>query len=474
MMNLSKPNFPHRSRGVATPGRLDLPPRLGIAIATLGVAALIAGCGSSGSSTIAVGSESPAATSLVEKTPVSTTGTTPTSGPLATEPTITPPKGPAPTKLVTKEIVPGTGAEAKAGESVTVNYVGALYSSGKGVQRIVGNERTLHLHARRGPGHQGLGPGRRRHARGGQARADHSLRTGLRRERVAAQDPAELAVDLHRRPAVRIKAGATSRFARLAAAALAAGAAATGAAGCGGHRTRPAALRVERVDLVQLAHVLQQLQAPTVAEVAAARVLWPSLAGGLPRAVAPALHVEVAAVERRAAALTLPAEVTTEGSVTGPAAELAGMLKSYVRLTQRGWQYLATALGAGSGITVTHAKAHAHHAARRAGGNATPAPGRGGGAAVARGAAPAARGAGVSTAAARFLRANAALYIYCVYDGHWDLSLIGKVVQSAYGDLGGPSAFGASLTPSQVEALARAYSIPAARLEPHPAPSVVV
>ncbi len=131
MMNLSKPNFPHRSRDFATRGRLDLPPRLGIAIATLGAAALIAGCGSSGSSTIAVGNESPAAASVVEKTPVSTTGTTPTSGPLATEPTITPPKGPAPTKLVTKEIVPGTGAEAKAGESVTVNYVGALYSSGK-------------------------------------------------------------------------------------------------------------------------------------------------------------------------------------------------------------------------------------------------------------------------------------------------------------------------------------------------------
>ena len=32
---------------------------------------------------------------------------------------------------MTKEIITGTGAEAKAGESVTVNYVGALYSNGK-------------------------------------------------------------------------------------------------------------------------------------------------------------------------------------------------------------------------------------------------------------------------------------------------------------------------------------------------------
>jgi peptidylprolyl isomerase len=106
-------------------------PRLGLGLATLGTAALIAGCGSSGSSTITVGNESSAANAVVEKTTEPTTGTTPTTGPLATEPTITPPKGPAPTTLVTKEIVKGTGAEAKAGESVTVNYVGALYSSGK-------------------------------------------------------------------------------------------------------------------------------------------------------------------------------------------------------------------------------------------------------------------------------------------------------------------------------------------------------
>jgi peptidylprolyl isomerase len=104
------------------------PPRLGLALATLGTAALIAGCGSSGSSTITVGNESSAANAVIEHT---TTPTTPTSGPLATEPTITAPKTPAPTTLVVKEIVKGTGAEAKAGESVTVNYVGALYKTGK-------------------------------------------------------------------------------------------------------------------------------------------------------------------------------------------------------------------------------------------------------------------------------------------------------------------------------------------------------
>jgi peptidylprolyl isomerase len=41
------------------------------------------------------------------------------------------PSGGTPPKLVTKEIIVGTGPEAKAGDSVTVNYVGVLYKGGK-------------------------------------------------------------------------------------------------------------------------------------------------------------------------------------------------------------------------------------------------------------------------------------------------------------------------------------------------------
>jgi peptidylprolyl isomerase len=116
--------------------------RLGALLATLAVAALIAGCGSSGGgSSIAVGNESD--TSSVphakgETTPTSTTPTTPTvaaktptSGPLAAKPTVTPPSGAAPSTLVVKELIKGTGPEAKAGDSVTVNYVGVLYHGGK-------------------------------------------------------------------------------------------------------------------------------------------------------------------------------------------------------------------------------------------------------------------------------------------------------------------------------------------------------
>lgn len=110
-----------------------------LGLLALGAAALIAGCGSGGSSTITVGNESKADEALAEKNaPSSSTSTsatatakTPTSGPLSKEPHITPPSGPPPTKLVTKEIITGTGAEAKTGSAVAVNYVGALYHSGK-------------------------------------------------------------------------------------------------------------------------------------------------------------------------------------------------------------------------------------------------------------------------------------------------------------------------------------------------------
>jgi peptidylprolyl isomerase len=114
--------------------------RAGLALATLAVAALIAGCGSSSStSTITVGNENKAdetlgksSASATTSTPTATTAAkTPTSGPLSKEPTVTIPPGAAPTTLVVKEIIKGTGPEAKAGQPVTVNYVGALFKGGK-------------------------------------------------------------------------------------------------------------------------------------------------------------------------------------------------------------------------------------------------------------------------------------------------------------------------------------------------------
>jgi peptidylprolyl isomerase len=116
-------------------------PRPAVVLATLGATVLIAGCGSSSSSsTIGVGDENSANNTLATSTSTTpTTSTsattasvkTPATGPLSKEPTVTPPSTPAPTKLVTKELIVGTGPEAKAGDSVTVNYVGVLYKGGK-------------------------------------------------------------------------------------------------------------------------------------------------------------------------------------------------------------------------------------------------------------------------------------------------------------------------------------------------------
>ena len=114
--------------------------RAGLGLATLGVAVLIAGCGSSSSSsTITVGNEDKAdealakATAPTASTPTTPTATakTPTSGPLSKEPKVTVPSGPASSTLEIKDLIKGTGPEAKAGESVTVNYVGVLYKGGK-------------------------------------------------------------------------------------------------------------------------------------------------------------------------------------------------------------------------------------------------------------------------------------------------------------------------------------------------------
>ena len=59
--------------------------------------------------------------------------TTPPKPPpaLANKPVVTVPTGPAPSHLVTKDLVAGTGKTAKAGDTVTVNYVGVLYKNGK-------------------------------------------------------------------------------------------------------------------------------------------------------------------------------------------------------------------------------------------------------------------------------------------------------------------------------------------------------
>ncbi|HLW96174.1 MAG TPA: FKBP-type peptidyl-prolyl cis-trans isomerase [Solirubrobacteraceae bacterium] len=108
-------------------------------VASLLCAGVIAGCGGGSNNKDTANLQlPPTASQTLTYTPTSTTSTsttptvtTPSSGPLAKEPTITVPKTPAPKTLQTKDIVTGTGATAAAGDTIVVNYVGALYSNGK-------------------------------------------------------------------------------------------------------------------------------------------------------------------------------------------------------------------------------------------------------------------------------------------------------------------------------------------------------
>jgi peptidylprolyl isomerase len=50
---------------------------------------------------------------------------------LSHQPTVSVPKGSPPTHLVVKDLIKGTGTTATSGKTVTVNYVGVLYNTGK-------------------------------------------------------------------------------------------------------------------------------------------------------------------------------------------------------------------------------------------------------------------------------------------------------------------------------------------------------
>lgn len=77
-----------------------------------------AGCGSDSSSTSSSSEE--ATTEQQAEAP-----------PKKTKPQVKPPQGAPPKKLVTRDLEEGSGPAAKAGDEVTVQYVGVDYKSGK-------------------------------------------------------------------------------------------------------------------------------------------------------------------------------------------------------------------------------------------------------------------------------------------------------------------------------------------------------
>jgi hypothetical protein len=195
--------------------------------------------------------------------------------------------------------------------------------------------------------------------------------------------------------------------------------------GCGGSGEAPGppALKLSREDFLAVCGVLERSEAQTAIAVAATKRAWPLVADGLPRVIAPATRQAIAAAATGAEGVRVPAlmQRARSASLTGPAAEIAGLFRNYVLLSTRGWRLTAAAaseIQSGS-------------------------PG------------------------ARFARENVALYIESVYDGHFSLAQIGKKLRAGYRSLGGEEALGASLSPSRLSALEQAYSEASDRLHPH-------
>jgi hypothetical protein len=199
------------------------------------------------------------------------------------------------------------------------------------------------------------------------------------------------------------------------------------ATGCGGSSkaSTPAALKLQREDLVRTSRALSTIEAPIVREVAATKAAWPLIANGLPDKIAiVSRSPQALAAAAGAARLQLPAPFgeAQARTLTGPASQIAGLIRSYTLLSARGWRLLDAA------FTQIESSPPAD---------------------------------------ARFARANAPLYIESIYDAHFTLAQIGKKLLAAYDKLGGERGFGAALTRAQIETLARSYSEASARLHPH-------
>jgi hypothetical protein len=196
--------------------------------------------------------------------------------------------------------------------------------------------------------------------------------------------------------------------------------------GCGGSReaSTSRALKLRREDLIAVCRALKLAERQVAIEVASAKLAWRPIADGLPAVIAPPERAAIAAAERSAARLRTPAPLQEAQAVslTGPAANIAGLFRSYVVLSARGWRMIAAAVS-----EIDHG----------------------------------------SGAGARFAQENVALYIESVYDGHFTLAQVGRKLRDGYGELGGPGAFGAALAPAEVSALERAYSEAGDRLHPH-------
>ncbi len=198
-------------------------------------------------------------------------------------------------------------------------------------------------------------------------------------------------------------------------------------AACGGKgaSSTPAALKLEREDLVAVSRALKNVQAPIAREVAATKAAWPLIANGLPAQITTVSRsAQVRTAAASAAGLQLPAlfSEAQARTLTGPASQISGLVRSYALLGARGWKLLDA--------TFTQIE------------SAPP-------------------------ANVRFARKNAPLYIESIYDAHFTLAQVGNKLLAGYDKLGGAGDFGSTLTQAEVDALAQAYSEASDRLHPH-------
>lgn len=212
--------------------------------------------------------------------------------------------------------------------------------------------------------------------------------------------------------------------ARSATALLLVGVAVT-AAGCGSSSPgNPAQLALEREDLIFVARSLQSLRPSADREVAATRSAWPYIYRGLPTRRDGLDPYPLRAASASAQLLELPAllQERAAAALTGPASGIAGLYRAFSGLARRGWEMIAAGIG------------QIEHGPPRA---------------------------------ARFARANIALYIESIYDAHFGLGQIGKQLLRGYEKLGGQPVFGSQLTRAEVVLLAGDFNEAHDLLTPH-------
>jgi peptidylprolyl isomerase len=92
-------------------------------------ALLVAGLSACGGSSKAPGVQLAPSSGQTSAAAPTTTANLPPA--LSRKPTVNVPKGPPPSHLVVKDLITGSGTSARANGTVTVNYVGVLYNTGK-------------------------------------------------------------------------------------------------------------------------------------------------------------------------------------------------------------------------------------------------------------------------------------------------------------------------------------------------------